>query len=482
MANLWNATSAGDNLTGLNNFKFGDTRTYRYMNFSNRIDWNISSAWRTSARISFFMTDQDATDYTNGMDPLKMRRTEGSQRDGINIAGDSVYTLSSTSLLTFRASYYKTVDRRVYPEMTVPESEWAQLWPNQSYSQTSRDARSCISRTSRFRAATRSAAEVLVPAAARLQLRGAVHQDAGQPLDEGRIRHSVQARGRGAVQQRRQLHVRLQQYREHRVGWQHVDRQSLGEFHARRAGPGRIDVAVRSVAVHEHRDVRSLLPGRLPHHPEPHAEPRAALQYEGGFWDPEVPAPAAASTCRPESPGCRPKSTRHSRPSPPGPRARQSGRSWRNRPGRSPPSTTAPSTSPRKETNGRPRVTLSSSCRASGRPIGSMTACPCAGATPASTRRTRPPTAGTNHGLLQSWRVQPNHERPPGPDGRSPGVPLQPVSAGADRGLRQGLGGSTNLGDAISMPQYERRPPVSDRINLSVQQELWSRVVLDVSS
>ena len=133
LANLWNATGAGDDLTGLNNYKFGDTRTYRYLNFSNRIDWNISSRWRTSARVSFFLTDQDATDYTNGEDPFKMRRTEGSQRDGLNIAADSVYTVSSTSLLTFRASYYKTVDRRVYPEMTIDESEYAQLWPNRWY-------------------------------------------------------------------------------------------------------------------------------------------------------------------------------------------------------------------------------------------------------------------------------------------------------------------------------------------------------------
>ena len=135
LANLWDATSAGDDRTGLNNYKFGDTRTYRYLNFSNRIDWNISSKWRASARVSFFLTDQDATDYTNGEDPLKMRRTEGSQRDGINLAADSVYTLSPTSLLTVRGSYYKTIDRRVYPEMALDESVYAQLWPNRWYTQ-----------------------------------------------------------------------------------------------------------------------------------------------------------------------------------------------------------------------------------------------------------------------------------------------------------------------------------------------------------
>ncbi len=133
LANLWGATSAGDDMTGLNNFKFSDTRTYRYFNFSNRLDLNLTNNWRMSARVSLFQTDQDATDYTNGQDPLKMRRTEGSQRDGINLAGDSVYTLSATSLLTIRGSYYKTIDRRLYPEMGLDESVYAQLWPNRWY-------------------------------------------------------------------------------------------------------------------------------------------------------------------------------------------------------------------------------------------------------------------------------------------------------------------------------------------------------------
>jgi len=39
----------------------------------------------------------------------------------------------------------------------------------------------------------------------------------------------------------------------------------------------------------------------------------------------------------------------------------------------------------------------------------------------------------------------------------------------------------TNLGDAISIPEYERRPAVSDRISLSVQREVWARTVVDVS-
>jgi outer membrane receptor protein involved in Fe transport len=39
----------------------------------------------------------------------------------------------------------------------------------------------------------------------------------------------------------------------------------------------------------------------------------------------------------------------------------------------------------------------------------------------------------------------------------------------------------TNLGDTVTIDEYERRPPVSDRINLSVQRQLFGKSVVDVT-
>lgn len=130
LANLWAPNNPGDNLAGLNNYKYGDERYYKYWNFSTRVDWQISDRWKAFGRVSTFQTDQPANDYTNGGDPLKMRRTEGSQRDGINLALDSVYTFNATTALTVRGSYYKTVDRRNYPEMNIGEEGYRDLWPS----------------------------------------------------------------------------------------------------------------------------------------------------------------------------------------------------------------------------------------------------------------------------------------------------------------------------------------------------------------
>jgi len=128
LQSLWDVNNPGDDLTGLNNFKYDDYRYYRYYNLSNRVDWQINERWKTFGRVSFFRTNQPANDYTNGKDVLKMRRTEGSIRNGTNIAGDTVYTFSPTTVLTVRGSYYKTEDKRDYPEMDIGEAGYHDLW------------------------------------------------------------------------------------------------------------------------------------------------------------------------------------------------------------------------------------------------------------------------------------------------------------------------------------------------------------------
>ncbi|MFN0103148.1 MAG: carboxypeptidase regulatory-like domain-containing protein, partial [Bryobacteraceae bacterium] len=130
LKNLWAPNNAGDDATGLNNYKFEELQPYKYFNLSNRVDWQINDNWKTFGRVSLFRTTQDSTDYTNGADVLKMRRTTGSIRNGLNIAGDTVYTLSPTAAVTFRGSYYKTEDRRAYPQMDIGQEGYSALWPN----------------------------------------------------------------------------------------------------------------------------------------------------------------------------------------------------------------------------------------------------------------------------------------------------------------------------------------------------------------
>lgn len=128
LQNLWAPNNPGDDRTGLNNYKYGEYLPFKYFNISNRIDWQINEKWKAFGRVSLFCTNQTATDYTNGADPLKMRRTEGSTRHGFNYTADTVYTINPTTVLTVNGSYYKTIDRRNYPEMAVGEEGYQNLW------------------------------------------------------------------------------------------------------------------------------------------------------------------------------------------------------------------------------------------------------------------------------------------------------------------------------------------------------------------
>jgi hypothetical protein len=130
LQNLWNPNSPGDDLTGLNNFKADWYLYYRYWNLTNRVDWQINDKWKAFARASIFRTDQPDSDFTNGADKLKMRRNEGSQRDGTNFAFDTIYTVNPSTVVSLAASYYKTIDRRNYPEYDIGEAGYRDLWPS----------------------------------------------------------------------------------------------------------------------------------------------------------------------------------------------------------------------------------------------------------------------------------------------------------------------------------------------------------------
>jgi len=129
IAGLWQPNGAGDDLTNLNNFKYNEDRVFHYNNFSTRLDWQIQQNWKAWGRISRIQTDQDATDFTNGQDPLKLRNTVGSKRNGWNIAADSVYTFSPSTSLDVRGAFYQVEDKREFPEMNI--GDYSSLWPNQ---------------------------------------------------------------------------------------------------------------------------------------------------------------------------------------------------------------------------------------------------------------------------------------------------------------------------------------------------------------
>jgi hypothetical protein len=128
MGNLWSANNPGDDLTGLNNYKYLNELDFHYYNYSIRGDYQINDKWKAFGRVSRFKTDQDQVDFTNGQDPLKLRNVTGSKRNGWNIAGDTVYMISPTMTLDVRGAYYAVEDKRDYPAMSISEADLKNVW------------------------------------------------------------------------------------------------------------------------------------------------------------------------------------------------------------------------------------------------------------------------------------------------------------------------------------------------------------------
>ena len=128
MGSLWDPNNAGDDKTGLNNFKYNEEREFHYYNFSTRVDWQINEKWKAFGRVSRMKTDQGATDFTGGHDPLKLRNVTGSRRNGWNVAADTVYLFNSSTSLNVRGSFYKVEDKRDYPEMNI--GDYSSFWPS----------------------------------------------------------------------------------------------------------------------------------------------------------------------------------------------------------------------------------------------------------------------------------------------------------------------------------------------------------------
>lgn len=130
LGGLWAPNGPGDDATGFNNFTYQQELGFHYYNFSTRLDWNINERWKAYARVSRMKTDQDGNDYTNGNDPLRLRNITGSKRNGWNVAADTVYTFNPSMTLNVRGSFYQAEDKRDYPEMAIGEAGYQGLWPS----------------------------------------------------------------------------------------------------------------------------------------------------------------------------------------------------------------------------------------------------------------------------------------------------------------------------------------------------------------
>lgn len=109
------------------NWQGTKTENVDYWNLSNRLDWNINERWKSFVRFGYFKTDllEAATADAQG----KLFPTGGSNRHGLSIAADTVYTISASKVLNLRANYHKLIDEFANEPNLLGKSGIEALWP-----------------------------------------------------------------------------------------------------------------------------------------------------------------------------------------------------------------------------------------------------------------------------------------------------------------------------------------------------------------
>lgn len=111
------------------NWQGTKTENVGYWNFSNRVDWNVNERLKAFVRYGYFKTNllEEPQDSTAG----KLFPAAGSHRNGLSIAADTVYTISSSKVLNIRANYHKLIDEFAAADNYIlGKSGLESLWPN----------------------------------------------------------------------------------------------------------------------------------------------------------------------------------------------------------------------------------------------------------------------------------------------------------------------------------------------------------------
>lgn len=101
-----------------------------YWNFSQRVDINLSDAWKVFVRYGQFKANlYQQNPGTAGFYPLS-----GSNRYGMSVAGDSVWVLSDKTTVNVRGSYYNMTDEFYNPSLLLGADGLSQYWSRSWYS------------------------------------------------------------------------------------------------------------------------------------------------------------------------------------------------------------------------------------------------------------------------------------------------------------------------------------------------------------
>jgi hypothetical protein len=101
----------------------------KYWNASTRVDWNISEKLKTYFSYGQFRASPEEINPTDAaLFPLN-----GSNRFGLNLSGDIVYTLSSNTVMNLRAGYFRLTDEYANSNILLGADGLRDLWGSNTF-------------------------------------------------------------------------------------------------------------------------------------------------------------------------------------------------------------------------------------------------------------------------------------------------------------------------------------------------------------
>ncbi|MBM3796064.1 MAG: carboxypeptidase regulatory-like domain-containing protein [Acidobacteria bacterium] len=130
IADVWQPNEAGDGPALVNNFKKGFANRFRYWNFSERVDYNVSDKVKVFGRYNQFNTFTAQDNYTGGS---IAQPVDGSKRHSLSFSGDLVYTINANTVWNIRSAYNSIVDSFGVPEALLKTSDLEKFWPGSQW-------------------------------------------------------------------------------------------------------------------------------------------------------------------------------------------------------------------------------------------------------------------------------------------------------------------------------------------------------------
>ena len=119
--------NAGQGPFHLNNFFKSLIQTTNYYNFSDRVDYDISSKWRVSGYFGRYHSTDSQTNPLNNA----LYQPAGSLRGANQFLGDATYTVTPNTVINVHGDWFNLID--AYVSKGLGKNGWSQVWTDNNW-------------------------------------------------------------------------------------------------------------------------------------------------------------------------------------------------------------------------------------------------------------------------------------------------------------------------------------------------------------